>query len=56
MGSDLEISDIRPDSLGHYTEVDDAAGIAYFICEVALGVPRGATVEDGKVTVTAELE
>ena len=39
MGSDLEISGIRPDSLGDYTVAYNAAGIAYFIGEVALVVP-----------------
>ena len=56
VSGNLEISDMGPDGLGYYTVIYDAACVAHFICEVSLGVPGGAAVEDGEIAVAAELE
>ena len=39
MSGDLEISDIWPDRLGDNAVIYYAASIAYFVSEVALGIP-----------------
>ena len=50
-----EVADMGPDGLGHKTVVDDTSYGSRLICVLALGVTISTAIEDGEISVAAEL-